>query len=190
METTFVHADRETPSQSRAGGSTTATSQLELSRKIATLADLTAQQLRTEWRRLYRSYPPRLSRDLLVRTIAYRMQELAYGGLSKATQRKLVALTKELQTNGGIGPDPGPRVRPGARLVREWRGRTHTVVVTEEGFEYAGKTYSSLSKIARTITGAHWSGPRFFGLNRSEAVGIQSELNTSDAIGEGEHVNG
>ena len=60
METTFVHADRETPSQSRAGGSTTATSQLELSRKIATLADLTAQQLRTEWRRLYRSYSPRL----------------------------------------------------------------------------------------------------------------------------------
>ena len=84
METTFVHADRETPSQSRAGGSTTATSQLELARKIATLTDLTAQQLRTEWRRLYRSHPPRLSRDLLVRTIAYRMQELAYGGLSKS----------------------------------------------------------------------------------------------------------
>ena len=106
METTFVHADRETPSQSRAGGSTTATSQLELARKIATLTDLTAQQLRTEWRRLYRSHPPRLSRDLLVRTIAYRMQELAYGGLSKATQRKLVALTKELQTNGSIVSDP------------------------------------------------------------------------------------
>jgi len=190
METTFVHADRETPSQSRAGGSTTATSQLELSRKIATLTDLTAQQLRTEWRRLYRSYPPRLSRDLLVRTIAYRMQELAYGGLSKATQRKLVALTKELQTNGGIAPDPGPRVRPGARLVREWRGRTHTVVVTEEGFEFAGKTYSSLSKIAQTITGAHWSGPRFFGLNRGEAAGVQSALNVSDAIGEGDNVNG
>jgi Protein of unknown function (DUF2924) len=190
METTFVYADRETPSQSRAGGSTTATSQLELSRKIATLTDLTAQQLRTEWRRLYRYNPPRLSRDLLVRTIAYRMQELAYGGLSKRTQRRLVALTKELQTNGSIASDPGPRVRPGVGLVREWRGRTHTVVVTEDGFEYAGKTYSSLSKIAQTITGAHWSGPRFFGLNRSEAIGIQSELNTSDAIGEGEHVNG
>jgi hypothetical protein len=187
METTFVHAD---PSRSRAGGSTTATSQLELARKIATLTDLTAQQLRTEWRRLYRNHPPRLSRDLLVRTIAYRMQELAYGGLSKATQRKLVVLTKELQTNGRIGPDPGPRVRPGARLVREWRGRTHTVVVTEEGFEYAGKAYSSLSKIAQTITGAHWSGPRFFGLNRSEATGVRSELNVSGATGEGDNVNG
>ena len=189
METTFAHADRETPSQSRAVGSTTATSQLELARKIATLTDLTAQQLRTEWRRLYRNHPPRLSRDLLVRTIAYRIQELAYGGLSKATQRKLVALTKELQTNGGIGSDPGPRVRPGARLVREWRGRTHTVVVTEDGFEYAGKTYTSLSKIAQTITGAHWSGPRFFGLNGGEAAGVQSALNVSDATGEGDNVN-
>ena len=127
---------------------------------------------------------------MLVRTIAYRMQELAYGGLSKATQRRLIALTKELQTKGGIVSDPGPRIRHGARLVREWRGRTHTVVVTENGFEYAGKTYSSLSKIAQTITSAHWSGPRFFGLNRSEAVGVRSELNTKDGIGEGEHVNG
>jgi hypothetical protein len=172
------------------GGSTTATSQIELSQKLAALTGLTAQQLRTEWRRLYRSQPPRLSRDLLIRTIAYRMQELAYGGLSKATQRKLVTLTKELETNGSIVSDPNPRIRPGARLVREWRGRTHTVVVMEDGFEYAGKSYSSLSKIAQVITGAHWSGPRFFGLNRSEAAGVQSELNASDASGEGENCNG
>jgi hypothetical protein len=190
METKAIQADRETPSQSRAGASTTPTSQSELSQNIAALTGLTAQQLRTEWRRLYRSHPPRLSRDLLVRTIAYRMQELAYGGLSKATQRKLVMLTKELQTNGRIAPDHGPRVRPGARLVREWRGRTHTVVVTEDGFEYAGKSYSSLSKIAQTITGAHWSGPRFFGLNRSDAARAQSAFNASDAVGEGEDVNG
>jgi DUF2924 family protein len=127
---------------------------------------------------------------LLVRTIAYRMQELAYGGLSKATQRKLIALTKELQTKGSIASDPNPQVRPGARLVREWRGRTHTVVVTEDGFKYAGQTYLSLSKIAQTITGAHWSGPRFFGLNRNDAPGPQSELNTSDTVAEGEDLNG
>ena len=161
METALVQPNGAAKSQSRAVGSKTATPQIELSRTMATLTDLTTQQLRTEWRRLYRSHPPRLSRDLLVRSIAYRLQELAYGGLSKATQRRLIALTKELQTNGGIAPDSGPRVRPGARLVREWRGRTHTVVVTEEGFEYAGRTYSSLSKIAQAITGAHWSGPRF-----------------------------
>jgi hypothetical protein len=173
-----------------AGQSTTTTVQLELSIKIAALTNLTAQQLRAEWRRLYRSHPPRLSRDLLVRTLAYRMQELAHGGLSKATQRKLIALTNELKTSGSITSDPCPRVRPGARLVREWRGRTHTVAVTEDGFEYAGKPYSSLSKIAQTITAAHWSGPRFFGLNRSEVSGVQSELNANDANAEGEHPNG
>lgn len=112
---------------------------------------------------------------MLIRAVAYRIQELAYGGLNKATQRKLVTLTKELETNGGIVSDPNPLIRPGGRLVREWRGRTHTVVVTEEGFEYARKTYSSLSKIAQAITGAHWSGPCFSGLNRSEAAGIHRE---------------
>jgi hypothetical protein len=107
------------------------------------------------------------------------------GGLSKATQRKLTALTRELQKNGSITPDPGLHPRPGSRLVREWRGRTHTVVVTDNGFEHAGKTYSSLSKIAQVITGAHWSGPRFFGLNRHSTLGVvQSESIASDAIGE------
>jgi len=118
------------------------------------------------------------------------MQELAYGGLSKATQRKLIALIKELETNGSIVSDPNPRIRPGARLVREWRGRTHTVVVTEEGFEYVGKTYSSLSKIAQAITGAHWSGPRFFGLNRGDASDAPSDPNLSDMIGDGDDCNG
>ena len=113
--------------------------------------------------------PPRLSRDLLIRTIAYRMQELAYGGLSKATQRKLEALAKELKVKGRIVVTPGMSLRPGTRLVREWRGRTHMVVVTENGFEYAGKAFPSLTKIAHAITGAHWSGPRFFGLIRKPA---------------------
>jgi hypothetical protein len=151
----------------------------ELSQKLAALNDLTAPQLRAEWRRLYRGQPPRLSRDLLVRSIAYRIQELAHGGLSKATRRKLLALTKVLQSNGSIEPDDGPNLRPGARLVREWRGRTHTVRVTEDGFEYDGKPYSSLSKIAHAITGAHWSGPRFFGLNRKPTAGPQDSGDAS-----------
>ena len=118
----------------------------ELAQRIAALSELTAQQLRDEWRRLYRGQPPRLSRDLLIRTIAYRMQELAYGGLSKATQRKLDALTRELRVNGTVAVTSDVSLRPGARLVREWRGRTHTVVVTEEGFEYGGKVFLSLTK--------------------------------------------
>jgi hypothetical protein len=73
------------------------------------------------------------------------------------------------RTEGRVAPDPGLSLKPGARLVREWHGRTHTVTVAEDGFEYAGTTYPSLTKIAKKITGAHWSGPRFFGLVRTLA---------------------
>ncbi len=120
--------------------------------------------LRSEWRRLYHSEPPRLSRELLVRAIGYRLQELEHGGLGKATRRKLQTLAKVIRTTGRIGPAPSLSLKPGARLVREWHGRTHTVTVTEDGFEYSGTIYPSLTKIAKKITDAHWSGPRFFGL--------------------------
>ena len=143
----------------------------KLPQRMAALNGLTAQQLRDEWRRLYRGQPPRLSRDLLIRSIAYRMQEVAYGGLSKATQRTLATMSKELEANGNITIAPDLRIRSGARLVREWRGRTHTVIVTDDGFEYAGKAYASLTRIAHEITSAHWSGPRFFGLNRKQDTG-------------------
>jgi hypothetical protein len=128
---------------------------------------LSLDELRAEWRRLYRSESPKISRDLLLRGIAYRRQELQYGGLGKATRRKLKTLAKMFLTTGRVGPDPGLALKPGARLVREWHGRTHTVTVTEDGFEYAGTSYESLTKIAKKITGAHWSGPRFFGLVRA-----------------------
>jgi hypothetical protein len=144
---------------------------LDLPQRMAALSGLTAQQLRDEWRRIYRGQPPRLSRDLLIRSIAYRMQELAHGGLSKATQRTLATMSKELEANGNVTIAPDLRVRSGARLLREWRGRTHTVIVTDDGFEYAGKIYASLTSIAHEITGAHWSGPRFFGLNRKQDAG-------------------
>jgi hypothetical protein len=149
------------------------------------LSDLTAQQLREEWRRLYRDNPPRMSRDLLVRAIAYRMQELAYGGISKASHRKLMALTRELGATGSIVRDRDREIRPGTQLVREWRGRTHKVVVTKDGFEYAGKTYAYLSKIAQAITGAHWSGPRFFGLNRKDSSSAPPDAD-QDIVNSGE----
>lgn len=178
------------PARDAAATATThPTRQNELSYRIAALNELTAQQLREEWRRLYRAQPPRLSRDLLIRTAAYRMQELAYGGLSKATQRKLDALTKELEVKGNIVVGPDTSLRPDTRLVREWRGRTHTVTVTEDGFEYAGRTFPSLTKIAHTITGAHWSGPRFFGLIRKYASnGRSSDATGSRSAQESTHV--
>jgi hypothetical protein len=131
---------------------------------------LSLDKLRAEWWRLYRSEPPRISRDLLLRGIAYRRQELQHGGLGKTTRRKLKTLGKMFRTEGRVAPDPGLSLKPGARLVREWHGRTHTVTVTEDGFEYAGTSYSSLTKIAKQITDTHWSGPRFFGLVRAGTI--------------------
>jgi len=137
---------------------------LEVARRLEALCDLTPDELRKEWRRLYRSQPPRLSRNLLVRAIAYRIQELRYGGLGKATRRKLAMLVEARGSSAEIAKEDVPRIRVGARLVREWNGRTHTITVEEEGFTYAGRNYRSLTAIAREITGARWSGPRFFGL--------------------------
>jgi DUF2924 family protein len=134
---------------------------------LPVLEGLSLDELRGEWRRFYRTEPPRVSRDLLLRGIAYRRQELKHGNLGKATRRKLKTLAKMFRTTGRVGPDPDLALKAGARLVREWHGRTHTVTVTEDGFEYAGTSYSSLTKVAKKITSAHWSGPRFFGLVRA-----------------------
>jgi hypothetical protein len=135
-----------------------------IERELDRIRSLDLKELRREWRRLYQSDPPKISRDLLVLALGYRLQEIEHGGLGKSTRRKLETIAKALRTTGRVGPMPSLSLKPGARLVREWHGRTHTVTVTEDGFEYAGTTYPSLSKIAKKITGAHWSGPRFFGL--------------------------
>jgi Protein of unknown function (DUF2924) len=142
----------------------------QLSDRLAALAELSLADLRLEWRRLFRADPPRLSRDIMMRAIAYRLQEMAHGGASKMTRRRLMSLAAEFETGGTIAPPPGPKIKPGSRLVREWRGRTHTVCVTDDGFEFQGKAYRSLTRIARDITGAQWSGPRFFGLTKRSAT--------------------
>ena len=147
-----------------------------LSDRLAVLPTLSLGDLRLEWRRLYRAEPPRLSRDIMMRAVGYRLQEIAHGGLSKVTQRRLMALAAEFETSGRIAPLPGPRIKPGSHLVREWHGRTHTVCVTDDGFAFEGKTYRSLTKIARDITGAQWSGPRFFGLKRTSATATPANI--------------
>jgi hypothetical protein len=140
-----------------------------LSERVAVLAGLGLEDLRTEWQRLYRSPPPfRVSRDLLQRSIAHRMQEEALGGVSAAGQRQLAASARGLAANGKQPlVTPAAKLKPGTTLVREWHGRTHTVIVLEKGFEHDGKHHTSLTQIAHLITGAHWSGPRFFGLRRA-----------------------
>ena len=120
--------------------------------------------LREEWRKLKGSDPPRLSRDLMLRSLAYALQVKAFGGLSPSTLSKLEAsydATSEAPRNS---EQQKSALSAGARLVREWHGRTYSVEVTQEGFLFEGRTYRSLSEIARKITGSHWSGPRFFGL--------------------------
>ena len=152
-----------------------------LSDRLAVLAGLSLADLRLEWRRLYRAEPPRMSRDIMIRAIAYRLQEIAHGGPSKVTQRRLMTLTAEFETSGRIAPPAGPKLKPGSRLVREWHGRTHTVCVTDDGFEFQGKAYRSLTKIALDITGAQWSGPRFFGLTKRSATATA----TTDKVSNG-----
>jgi hypothetical protein len=153
--------------------------------RLARLETLDLSAMRQEWRRLYRAEPPRLSRDLMMRAIAYRIQEIAFGGLAKATLRRLASLAAGFESDGRIAPPAQPRIKPGARLVREWHGRTHAVVVTEDGFEFEGKLYRSLTSIAREITGASWSGPRFFGLAKTADAsgGTEFPLCKSDLDG-------
>jgi hypothetical protein len=104
--------------------------------------------------------------------VAWKIQEQAYGGLSAAARRRLADLAKTMDQDGDLARSRVARLKPGAKLIREWRGVTHTVIVLEDGFEWRGKRWLSLSVIAEQITGAHWSGPRFFGLNGKAAAPV------------------
>lgn len=132
-------------------------------------------ELRSRWLAAYGVEPlPRLSRELLVRGISYRLQERARGGLSKKTLRRLEQIAAGQGSVGGGSSSP---IRPGTRLVRDWQGKTYGVVVLEDGFDWNGSTYRSLSEIARLITGTRWSGPRFFGLKDDQERGGREKAN-------------
>jgi Protein of unknown function (DUF2924) len=149
---------------------------IDVAQALARLSEMTIFELRGEWRRLHRMLAPmRLSRDLLIRGITYKLQERAYGGLSLATARKLEKAGADRSSRGAAKPTQPISLRPGARLVREWRGITHTVLIHADGIEWRGQRYSSLSVVARKITGARWSGPRFFGLRRRQLDSTSSE---------------
>jgi hypothetical protein len=118
------------------------------------------------WLRLHRCPPPAdLTRDLLLRGVAHCLQAAAYGDLSHAAASRLDALGAPRAAKTARQRRTG-QLKPGTSLVRGWQGETHTVVARDSGFEYRGRLYRSLSLIACEITGAHWSGPRFFGLGR------------------------
>ena len=125
----------------------------EIDGEIARLVDRPTQELRRAWRTLHDTGPPvGLSRDLIIRGLADKLQQRAHGGPSRALQRRLHTLAGEFE-KGARSFDPGVVLKTGASLVRQWRGHTHTVLVREDGFEYEGQRYRSLSVIAARITG-------------------------------------
>ncbi|KQX23447.1 MULTISPECIES: DUF2924 domain-containing protein [unclassified Sphingomonas] len=134
--------------------------------QLAGLATLSQAQLRTEWRKYHKGQlmPLGLGCDLASRAIAWQRQERVRGGLTTATRRELKRLTKQLVETGDIDLGKDRSMKPGTKLVRQWHGTIYHVLVREDGFQFQDRQYRSLTPIAREITGAAWSGPRFFGL--------------------------
>ena len=134
--------------------------------RLAALKNTPTPELKAQWRELFESEPPPFNRRYLESRLAYRIQELAYGGLKPETVKRLEALGEQL--DGGdrkksrIRADLKPIV--GTRLIREWQGVEHLVTVTSDGFDWQGRPYKSLSASARAITGTRWNGWVFFGL--------------------------
>jgi Protein of unknown function (DUF2924) len=137
---------------------------LQIAEQLKALQSMDLIALRDEWRKLKGSEPPRLSRDLMLRAVAHALQMQAFGELPPSTIKKLEVSIGEVNEVTSLAEPTRRELSAGARLVREWHGRTHSVEVLHEGFLFEGKVYRSLSEIARRITGSHWSGPRFFGL--------------------------
>ena len=132
---------------------------------LSRLPTLDIAELRQQWRGFYKTQAPHnLSRELLVRAVAHRMQELAVGSLRPEPRRQLLRIAQQFKQTGEATIRARPELKPGTRLMREWQGRTYDVLVLDDGFSWQNTRYRSLSAIARKITGTAWSGPLFFGL--------------------------
>lgn len=131
--------------------------------QIAALKTRSTSELRMMWQELFGREPPVLGRRYLEDRIAFRVQELRFGGLSDRARRKLDALADQLEPKAARRRDLG-RLLPGTQLVREWKSVEHVVTVREHDFEYDGRPYRSLSAVARAIAGSRWNGWAFFGL--------------------------
>jgi Protein of unknown function (DUF2924) len=143
----------------------------KLAGEIAALQLLDVEQLKARWRTLYQTEAPtRFSRELLMRAAAYRLQERALGGLKPVTRRLFQRVAADAHARRPLKLKPLRKLEPGAVLIREWGGVKYKVVVLENGFSFRSQCYSSLSAVARQITGSHWSGPLFFGLKKRTQV--------------------
>ncbi len=138
-----------------------------IDQQLAALPKMARKDLDAVWQSQFGKHPSRtLRRQTIIRMLAYRLQEKAYGGLKTSIAKQLRAL---IECDGpGYRPAavPALRPKPGTRIVREWQGKLHEVSILPDGYEYDGRKYGSLSEIARVITGTRWSGPVFFGMKR------------------------
>ncbi len=134
--------------------------------RLAELKTADSTKIKEMWRELFESEPPPYNRPYLESRLAYRIQELSLGGLSKETQRRLRDLAARKEDKGARKPT---LFTPGIMLVREWHGAVHKVTVLHDGYEYEGQRFRSLSRIARVITGTNWNGHAFFGLRKKAA---------------------
>lgn len=134
---------------------------------LGRLAELPPEELKAEWARRYDAPAPNLSSELLRLGIGYKLQEHRLGGISRSTRLLLL----QAKARAGESGDKKPMTRkltPGTRLVRDWHGVGHTVIVLDDGFEFDGKRWRSLTAVAKAITGTHWNGNRFFGLTEQK----------------------
>ncbi len=139
--------------------------------RLAALKMMSAPELKSRWRELFETEPPPYNRRFLESRLAYRIQELAYGGLKPETIERLEALGEQLDGGNVVTRRIRGDGRPvaGTRLVREWKGVEHCVTVCDDGYEYQGRPFQSLSAVARAITGTRWNGWTFFGLKNQRA---------------------
>jgi len=140
----------------------------DITQRLASLLCSKKPALCALWKELFKTAPPQqLRRDLMIPILAYRIQEQAFGSLSAESRRKLRHLARLFAADPNARIPSVPGIKPGTRLVRQWRGQVHVVNIENKGYEYKGTDYESLSEIAGLITGTRWSGPLFFGLRAS-----------------------
>lgn len=141
----------------------------ELDHKLAELPSMSPAQLRALWRECWRRPAPDIGPELLRRGIAWKLQARVHGDLPNGVGRSMDLSAERLRRGEELTARRGT-LRAGSRIVREWRGKTHHVIVLDDGFEHENRRYSSLTQIASAITGVHWSGPVFFGLKKRPAL--------------------
>jgi len=141
---------------------------MEVSEQLNALPEMNKAALSALWREHFGVPPPeKTRRDLIIRVLAYKIQEQAFGGISTSIRRRLRQFASAIEKDPNSTISNTRVIKPGTRLIREWQGKSYKVTVAKSGFEYDGQWYASLSEIARLITGTRWSGPLFFGLKVS-----------------------